>query len=271
MGESSLRPVRARTLIGGVVAIVLLAACRSDTVLIAFKPSQGARYRYDVRVRAVTRSTLADAAPRRSVDDFVLHAEHRVVRVRSDDTELEVRLNIPDVGTRTFTARFDRGAQLSRIQSIEGVPATALGQLGLSEILPGAAGAPPRQSLAPGDRWSIDSPAAVLGGGGSRLKGEGRLVSLGVVRGRDVATIESRYRLPVKRTTMSGDATIELDGTQTTVVRTVRALRDGAVEAANATTTASYRVTLTPPPGSSGAPVTGRLTVEVKSTTSRLR
>jgi hypothetical protein len=262
--------MRARTLIAIVTALALLAACRSDTVRIAFKPPNGARYRYDVRVRAVTRSTIADAAPRRSVDDFVLHAEHRVVQGGPNDTELEVKLSIPDDGDRVFTARFDRAAQLSRIQSIEGVPATALGQLGLSEILPGAAGAPPQRALAPGDRWAIDSPAAVLGGGGSRLKGEGRLVSLGVVRGRDVATIESRYRLPVKRTTSSGEATIELDGIQTTVVQTVRALRDGAVESAKAVTKGTYRVTLTPPAGSTGAPLTGRLTVEVRSTTARL-
>jgi hypothetical protein len=257
--------------IGAITLGALLVACRDDTVRIAFTPQAGDRYRYDVRVRAVTRSTIADAAPRRSADDFVLHAEHRVVRVGSGDTELEVKLSIPDVGERTFTAQFDRGAQLSRIDSIEGVPAEALGQLGLSEILPGAAGAPPRRALAPGDRWAIDSPAAVIGGGGSRLKGQGRLVSLGVVRGRDVATIESRYRLPVKRTTTSGEATIELDGTQTTVVQTVRALRDGAVESAKATTKGTYRVTLTPPAGSTGAPLTGRLTVEVKSETSRLR
>jgi len=143
--------------------------------------------------------------------------------------------------------------------------------LGLSEILPGAAGAPPQRRLAPGDRWAIDSPAASLGGGGSRLKGEGRLVSLGVVRGRDVATIESRYVLPVRRTTNSDNATVTLDGNQATVVRTVRSLRDGAVESAKATTKATYRVTLTPPPGATGAPLAGVLTVEVNSTTSRLR
>jgi hypothetical protein len=240
-------------------------------VLIAFAPPADARYRYDVTVRAVTRSTLANAVPRRSEDDFVLHSQHRILSVGPKTTEVEVKLEIPGVGTRTFNAAFDRAAELSRIQSIEGVPATALGQLGLSEILPGAAGAPPQHPLSPGDRWAIDSPAAVIGGGGSRLKGEGRLVDLGVVRGRKVATIESRYRLPVKRTTASGEATISLDGSQTTVVRTVRILADGAVESARAVTHATYAVVLTPPPGSSGAPVTGRLVIDVRSTTSRLR
>ncbi len=251
---------------------IVLTGCRADTVRISFRPQAGAVYRYAVRVKTSTRSTLADAAPRRPPDEeFVLHAEHRVVSVGRRDTELEVRLDIPDVGRRTFTARFDRGAELSRIQSIEGVPAEALGRLGLSEILPGAAGAPPLRPLAPGDRWAIDSAADIIGGTGSRLRGEGRLIELGVIRGRNVATLESRYELPVRRTSVSGEATIELDGTQTTVVRTVRALADGAVESARSVTQARYRVTITPPPGSAGAPLTGRLTVEVQSTTARER
>jgi hypothetical protein len=263
-----------RRIVAIVAALVVAAAlggCRSDTVRISFKPPKGARYRYDVRVQALTRSTLADTATRKSpTDDFVVHAEHRVVAVGRTDTEVEVKLDIPGVGRRAFTALFDRGAQLSRIQSIEGVPAEALGQLGLSEILPGAAGAPQRP-LAPGDRWTINSNAELVGGPGSRLRGEGRLVELGVIRGRSVATIESRYRLPVKRTTTTGEATIELQGTQATVVRTVRALGDGSVESAKAITRAEYAVTLTPPQGSVGAPVTGRLNVEVRSTTSRVR
>jgi hypothetical protein len=252
-------------------AAALLAACRPDTVRIAFRPPRGADYRYDVHVRAVTKSTLGDAPARRSVDDFVVHAEHRVVEAGANDTVLQVTLTIPEVGDRVFLARFDRGAQLSRIQSIEGVPSEALGRLGLSELLPGAAGAPPQHALAPGDRWPIDAPADLVGGKGSRLRGQGRLVELGVVRGRKVATIESRYRLPVKRTTTSGDATIDLDGAQTTVVRTVRALADGAVQSARATTSARYRVTLTPPAGTVGAPITGELTVELQSTTTRAK
>ena len=79
--------------------------------------------------------------------------------------------------------------------------------------------------------------------------------------------VENRYTLPVRRTTNSGDATIDLDGTQTTVVKTIRTLVDGAVESAVAVTNAEYAVTLTPAPGAAGAPVSGRLTVEVRSTT----
>ena len=190
-----------------VVAVALLASCRADTVRITFNPPSGATYRYDVHVRAVTDTSLGDGPSRESTEDFVVHTQDRVVSVGPGGTVLEVKLTIPGVGDRTLTAVFDRAAQLSRIESIEGVPAEALGQLGLSEILPGAAGAPPKRAFAPGDRWRINSPADLVGGAGSRLRGEGRLVQLGVVRGRDVATIESRYELPVKRTTTSGATT----------------------------------------------------------------
>jgi hypothetical protein len=35
--------------------------------------------------------------------------------------------------------RFDRAAQLTAVESVEGIPAEALGSLGLSEIFPAAA------------------------------------------------------------------------------------------------------------------------------------
>ena len=252
-------------------AALLLAGCRPDTVRVTFDPRTGSTYRYEVHVHAITHTTLGDTPTRRSVEDFVVHTQDRVVSAGPDGTVLEVKLTIPGVGDRTFTAVFDRAAQLSRIESIEGVPAAALGQLGLSEILPGAAGAPPKRALAPGDRWKINSPADLVGGLGSRLRGEGRLLQLGVVRGRDVATIESRYELPVKRTTLSGDGAILLDGTQQSTVRTVQSVKDGALESASAMTTAQYHLQLTPPTDAQGAPVLGRLSVEVRSTTTRRR
>jgi hypothetical protein len=263
--------VRRSLIAAALGAALVVGACRPDTVHISFKPPSGGVYRYDVHVRAVSVSALGTARPRRSVDDFVLHAEHRVAAVGAHDTEVQVTLDIPGVGRRTFSARFDRGAQLTEIQRIEGVPAAALGQLGLSELLPGAAGAPPQRALSPGDRWTIDSPAALLGGGGARLRGQGRLAELGVIRGHDVATIESRYHLPVKRTAEIGNANIELDGVQTTAVTTVRTLADGAVESANAVTRGTFEMTLVPPDNSGGAPVGGNLTIEVTSKTTRAR
>ena len=246
------------------------AGCRPDTVQIAFRPKPGATYRYSVHVRAVSVTTLGGTAPRRTVDDFVMQTRQRVVSVGADSTQLEVRLDIPGVGLRTLTATFDRAAQLSGVTSSEGVPSAALGQLSLSEILPGATGAPPRRPLAPGDRWTIDSPAGLLGGGGARLVGTGRLTSLGVVHGHDVATVDSSYRLPVKRNAAEGDIGLRLDGLQTTQVTTVRVLSDGAVQSALSFTRGTYAITVIPPSAGAGAPLTGTLSLQLRTDTKRI-
>src|SRR5437588_271995 len=118
---------------------------------------------------------------------------------------------------RTFVVRVDRAAQLAEVRSVEGVPASALGGLGLAEIFPAAAGAPPDRRLSPGDRWTLDQPVAVSGSGPARLTGSGRLTELGVVSGRKVATTSSAYRLPVATTTTEEARPLRPDGVQFTV------------------------------------------------------
>jgi hypothetical protein len=60
-----------------------------------------------------------------------------------------------------------------------------------------------------------------------------------------------------------------LHGVERTVSTATRELADGAVEEASSTTGGSYQVTLTP--GGQGTPVSGTLTIEVRSKTKRLR
>ena len=140
--------MRRWTLLIGAAAM-LLAACRPDTVRISFQPAAGAVYRYEVRVRAETRSTLAGAAPRRPpVDDFVMHAEHRVVAVRAAPIPKSRSSSTSPTWASGRSRRASTAAPNSiSIQSIEGVPAEALGRVGLSEILPGAARRAARRPL----------------------------------------------------------------------------------------------------------------------------
>ena len=108
------------------------------------------------------------------------------------------------------------------------------------------------------------------GGAAAGLRGQGRLLELGVIRGRNVATLESRYTLPVRRTTDSGDADHRSrrhpdhrrqDGSHARR-RRGRVRRRGDPRAPTASR--SRRL-----PAPCGPAVTGRLTVEVRSTTTR--
>ena len=76
-------------------------------------------------------------------------------------------------------------------------------------------------------------------------------------------------RLPVSTQSTLQGGDLALQGVERTVSTASRQLTDGAVEDASSTTGGTYNVTLSP--GGQGTPVTGTLTIEVRSTTKRLR
>ena len=106
--------------------------------------------------------------------------------------------------------------------------------------------------------WAAGAAAVVVVGATA-------VVGVAVAGGRQVATILSSYRLPVHERT--GDTTI--DGEQTTSVSATHALADGAVEKVRATTTGRFHLTISPPSGVDSPPLTGSLTVAVRSETRR--
>jgi hypothetical protein len=253
------------------LALAVLTGCRDDTVRIAFRPANGARYAYRVEVESTTVTEIEGRAPVRQHDRFLLHADHDVLTADGDTSRVEIRLRQEDGGpARVFVVQLDRAGQLIEVQRIEGLPARALGSLGLSEIFPAAAGAPPDRRLAPGDRWPVDDPVALPGQASARLRGTGRLSALGVVAGREVATVESRYALAVEGTSELDLGRFRLDGIQTTTSTATHSLADGAVEEVDAVTRGRFELTLLPPDGTEGPEVPGTLEIEIRSRTRRL-
>jgi hypothetical protein len=258
----------------GLSATLTLTACKPDTVRLAFRPGPGRQYSYEVRVESVTVTTLGDAAPRRTSSSFVLRADQEVVRTVGTMTEVRVRLAVvggaPEHEATTLLVRLDRAAQLADVERIEGLPTNVLGQLGLAEIFPAAAGAPPDRALSPGDRWAIDEPLRLSGGEDTRLRGFGRLSQLDVAGGRKVATVESSYQLPVRRLAPEDPKAVVLNGTQSTSTRTTHELDDGSIRSAHSRSRGEFQLALRPPNGQAGPTVRGSLVVEVRSTTTRL-
>lgn len=250
-----------------------LGACSGGKVRLSFHPLPGTRYAYEITVRSITATRVQGAADRDADDRIVLRADHEVLRAGPEGSTVRVRLRDPtDAGgtTRTFEVRLDRSAQLSAIERVEGLPAEVLGELGLSEIFPAAAAAPPDRLLEPGGRWEIDETVDLPGLDGAHLTGTGRLSRLGVERGRDLATVRTEVELPVRRTSEVSGTRLRLSGLQRTNATTTYGLEDGAVERSEAITQASFDLRLDPVDGV-GAPALGTLTVEVRSTTRRVR
>ena len=184
-------------------------------VTIAFRPPVGYRARLRHRGRIHDDAPTCPARRRRpAVDRTRLDATQLVLEPDGPGVRVEVALSRTGIGTRTFVMRFDRAAQLTAVEEVEGIPAEALGDLGLSEIFPAAAGAPPEEPLAPGDRWTIDDEVLLGDGAPTRLEGEGRLVELGVDDGHDTATVQSTTALGVSTRTEATTGTRALDGEQ---------------------------------------------------------
>lgn len=257
--------------VAAALAAVALSACRPDTVAIAYRPQTGTQHRYRITVDAETVTTIEGRLPRRTTSSFVLGASHRVVRADANGATVQVVLQAAGEESQRLLVRLDRAGQLTEVESIEGVAAAGLGQVGLAEIFPASAGAPPMRPLAPGDRWTVDEPLQLPGARPARLTGRGRLESLGVVKGREVATVATVLRLPVRGYSGGSGAggTAVLDGSQSTTSRTTYALADGVVESATATTRSSLRIELAPPDGTDASPLHGTVVIRVRSHATR--
>ena len=247
------------------------AGCRDDTVSVAFRPNVGDTYRYEVHVRTETEVRLEGGEPEVSRDDALLRAEHRVLTAGPGGIRVQVVLAAAGEDARTFVVRFDRAARLESIERIEGIPESALGELGVSEIFPAAAGAPPDRRLEPGDRWSIDDAVRLPGIEGTpRLEGEGRLLEVGISSGTEVGRIRTVARLPVRATSETENGELHIEGTQVTDHAATHDLADGSVRSSTSRTTGTFTILLAPPPGRPGEPVPGTMRVRVISRTTRI-
>ncbi len=258
--------VTART-VAAVVLGLTLVGCRDDRGLITFRPPPGTTSKYTITVTTTTTVELPGNPTPPSSTPVVLHVE-QLVLPNAPNGEIRVQLKLTPTGaaTRTYIARFDRAAQLTDIERVEGIPTEALGDLGLTEIFPAAAGAPPARRLRPGDTWTIAESLHLPGSAEAiPLNGRGKLVELGVIDGHRAATVQSSTSLPLTTTVTSRGGLQHLDGTQTTDLDASYDVTDGSIVSGEARTVGRFSLVLSPPPGTSGEPLRGSLTVEVRT------
>ncbi|HYD09497.1 MAG TPA: hypothetical protein VEA78_05290, partial [Acidimicrobiales bacterium] len=241
------------------LAPLLLGACRDDTVRLSFRPDVGDVYRYEVTVRSRSEVHLPGADPEVRTEEVVLQSEQTVLEADEDGVRVQVILGDATGSVRTFVVRFDRAAQLEAVEADDALLDASDGadQFGISEIFPGASGAPPDRRLAPGDTWTIDESIALPGVvGRSLLDGAGRLTELGVLDGRDVARVVTTSTLQLATESVSVDGeTLRLDGAQQTTQRAAHDLADGAIRSASSSTRGVYDLEIRPPLGRLGEPV----------------
>jgi hypothetical protein len=246
---------------------LLLAGCRTDTVTVSFRPEVGATYRYEIEVTAETTTTLEGSSPSQRTERVRLVEDQTVLQRDADGVEVHVVVGEAGTAGQAFIVRLGRAAQLESITSTEGAGPDVVGALGVNEIVPGAAGAPPGRPLTPGERWQSSRWVQVPGAQErSRLRTTGRLTELGLDGDTEVAHLASTTTLELRTTV----GPLQLQGQQRIDQQAVYDLADGAVRRVTATTEGRFAILALPPAGTDAEPVPGTLVVRVTSRTRRL-
>jgi hypothetical protein len=253
-----------------VLAVPVLASCRPDTVRVSFQPDEGTTYGYVVDVTAETLTELEGEEPRRQRQEVRLVEEQTVLDADESGVRVRVFVGEPGATGQSFVVRFDENAQLRSIDAAEDASPDVAGAVGVAEIFPGAAGTPDRH-VGPGVRWSTNRAVSLPGLTGdddeARIRTRGRFVEFAVDGDRRLARVASTTELPLRSET----ASLTLEGTETIRQDVTYDVADGSVHEATATTSGRFRIVVKPPAGTDAEPVTGTLTLTVRSVTRRQR
>ena len=261
-------PSRLRAAAVAGVVLLALPACEEHTVAIRFDPGVGDRWRLQSTIDTEVVRTIADE---RSVErsSSRLEATESVVGVDGDEVAVEVAVARDGGAARSYEVRFDRTGRLSAIDLVEGLPADDLG-LPLASDLPPDVISPPAGPLEPGERWTVDRRIRLEGREEPvRIRGTGRIDSLGVEDGREVAVAFVEVVVPVRSITETASGRVTLAGSQTITARTAYDLTDGTARRERTEIRGTTDVVIEPPSGVDAPPVPGSLRYDVRTESER--
>lgn len=256
-------------LAGGLALLLAVAACEEHTVSIRFEPEVGDRYRFRSDVETSVTRTIGEDVE--TVEDTsVLQASETVIDLEDEEVLVEVTLERDGAAPRTYEVRFDRADRLTAIDLVEGVPASALG-LDLDTDLPADIASPPSGPIEPGTRWFIDR-AVRLGGRGepSSVTGTGRIESLGIEDGHEVARAVVVIDVPVRSVIETKEGRVTLIGDQRSESRTTYDLADGAARRDRTEIRGTLDVIVEPPAEITAPPVEGAISYTIRTETRRV-
>lgn len=262
-------PSRVAAAIVAVACASTLTACEDHTVAIRFEPAIGDRYDFRSDVTTDITRTL-DGETTREHDESTLGATETVTGIDGDEITLDVALERDGAPARAYTVRVNRSDRLTAIDLVEGVPAEAL-DLDLASDLPADVASPPAGPLEPGARWAISRTVEASDGGQPTVvTGTGRVESLGVQDGHDIATVVVELRVPIRSQIDTADGAVQVRGVQYSTSRTTYDLDDGAARGDDTTISGDLVVVVDPPVGVVAEPARFTVDYQLLSTTQRI-
>lgn len=249
------------------VLTLIAAACRSDTVELAYRLDAENVRTYTMTARAEASWDIGERGEGsyevtfevteavRSVD-----ATGAVVAVVMSPTEVtEDGLPSPGPGERSFTLRVSPGGEVLEVLEVDGVSAEALEPEELAFI--GTYRPPlPEREVRLLDTWSSDQEL-VSGSVFQQVSATGQLVALDIDHGDPVALLSFDGEGPLGWTTMLPQGEAELTGTASTNNEVQLDIEDGQLDTSDSVTRGSFDVRIAP--GAGEAPITGTLDLDL--------
>lgn len=266
--RSRRRPRRPAIAVASVVVVLGLTGCEPHTVDLGFDPAVGDVYRFESTIRTEVLRTVDDRVEEPEVETSTLAATETVTDIDDGSVSMDVSITRDDAPARNYTALFDRGQHLTAADLVEGAASDAVG-LDLAADLPTDLSSPPAGPLEPGERWTI-SRSVDTGHGAIVVTGTGRVVSLRVEDGNNVAVVEVELTVPIRSSLDNPNGEVLLDGTQIGRSRTVYDLTEGTVRSDQTSVEGEVRLVFRPPEGVQAEPVLGSIVYSVATDTRRV-
>lgn len=246
---------------------LFMAACRSDTVDLAYRlDADNVRtYRMEARAQATWdigergsgsyRVVYEVTEAVRSVDD----AGAVVAVVMSPLNVSEDGLPSPGPGERSFTLQISPGGEVLQVLEVDGVSAEALEPEELAFIGTYRPALPEREVRLL-DTWSSDQDLEA-GSVFQQVEAMGQLVALDIDHGDPVAGLRFEGEGPLGWTTMLPQGEAELTGMATTENDVQLDIEDGQLDISDSVTKGLFNVRIAP--GGGEAPITGTLVLDL--------
>ena len=259
------RVIRYRVIL--VVAGLVLAACRPETVALGYRFTEGSTTSYRMTAHASARWDVGGPGQGSYDVDFVV--EETVTSVESDGAVVEVEMTptsvheaglpSPGLERRTFSLRLGPDGEVLEVLQLDGLAAGAIEHDELAFI------GTYRPPMPPGEvelweRWS-DEGAIQLGPAIQQIATTGSLVGFRKDGGRSLARIAFTGSGPLEWRTTLPQGEAELVGEVATRGTGLFDLGGGMLDAATSVTSGKFAVRVLPESGE--APITGSLKLDL--------
>ncbi len=256
-----------KVLVVSLLALSALAACRPDTITLAYDFEEGAELTYQMTARAraswdIGREGSGGYTMEIDVTEVFesVDEEGATVEVTMRPTEVvENGLPSPGPDDRTFRLRLDRAGAVVDVLEVDGIEASVLGPNEVAFI--GTYRPPlPSEPVRMRDRWvaTTDVSSRAVD---QRVETTGLLQALQVIDGRHVALIDYSGQGPLRWTTRLAQGDAELSGSATTSGAAQFDLDAGSLRSATSSTTSLLDVLVLPETGE--APINGTVELDL--------